>query len=75
MVEFLVAALFFLVPLFLAVVIIGKFGDVQNSANQAAATRPGNARSGTTTQAAISARSTGPTTRPRPRSATRSRRA
>jgi hypothetical protein len=36
MVEFLVAALFFLVPLFLAVVVIGKFGDVQNSANQAA---------------------------------------
>lgn len=36
MVEFLVAALFFLVPLFLAVVVIGKFGDVKNSANQAA---------------------------------------
>lgn len=36
MVEFLVAALFFVVPLFLAVVVIGKFGDVQNSANQAA---------------------------------------
>lgn len=36
MVEFVVAALFFLVPLFLAIVVLGKFSDVQHTTNMAA---------------------------------------
>lgn len=36
MVEFVVAATFFLVPLFLALVVMGKFSDVQHTANMAA---------------------------------------
>lgn len=36
LVEFVVAAVFFLVPLFLAIAAIGKFLDVQHSANMAA---------------------------------------
>jgi hypothetical protein len=36
MVEFLVAAIFFLVPLFLAISILGKFSDVQHTAESAA---------------------------------------
>lgn len=36
MVEFIVAALFFLVPMFLAIVVLGKFSDVQHTSNMAA---------------------------------------
>lgn len=35
MVEFIVAALFFLVPLFLAIVVLGKFSDVQHTTQMA----------------------------------------
>lgn len=36
LVEFIVAAVFFLVPLFLAIAALGKFSDVQHTANMAA---------------------------------------
>lgn len=36
LVEFIVAAVFFLVPLFLAIVVLGKFSDVQHTADMAA---------------------------------------
>lgn len=34
-VEFLVAAMFFIIPLFLAIVVLGKFSDVQHTTNMA----------------------------------------